>query len=329
MPPPAPLTPHLVFTKRPTDFATQLQKLKDHGLTVPDEDRALRYLKNISYYRLSGYWPANIDPVTNRFFVGATFDDIVRAYRFDKKLRVLCMEAIERLEIAFRTQIVQHCTHFTGDTNWYENPASFKSTNAYQQGNALKLIETIVGHPTRIFPKGELERAKEKLFIADYYAMYHTPVNPPAWMALEVLSFGTLSKLFELFVDDTTRGQIAAHFQVALSVFESWIKSIGAIRNKFAHHERFWDLDMRSMNMNLVNPAPYWLKNPNSAASSTKVYYALSILNFLMVQVSPRSTFATKVSRIMREHRIIESNWHTQHMGFPVDWEKELMWTVI
>ena len=42
------------FTKPTIDFTQQLQKLQARGLVVPDEPRALRYLANISYYRLSG-----------------------------------------------------------------------------------------------------------------------------------------------------------------------------------------------------------------------------------------------------------------------------------
>lgn len=82
---------------------------------MPDEPRALRYLANISYYRLSGYWAVYLVSSTSQFRSNTTFDDIINLCRFDKKLRLLCLEAMEWPEIAFRTQIIYHFTHTTGD----------------------------------------------------------------------------------------------------------------------------------------------------------------------------------------------------------------------
>lgn len=44
------------FQKKPLSFPDQLQKLKDRNLTVSDEPKALHYLAQISYYRLSAYF---------------------------------------------------------------------------------------------------------------------------------------------------------------------------------------------------------------------------------------------------------------------------------
>jgi hypothetical protein len=40
------------------------------------------------------------------FVAGATFADIVTLYNFDRELRVLCLDAIERIEVALRASIV-------------------------------------------------------------------------------------------------------------------------------------------------------------------------------------------------------------------------------
>ena len=63
------------FTKQAIDFPQQLQQTR--GLVVADEPRALRYLANISYYRLSGYWGSLLTS-------GTTLDDILHRYQFDK-----------------------------------------------------------------------------------------------------------------------------------------------------------------------------------------------------------------------------------------------------
>ena len=45
--------------------------------------------------------------------------------------------------------------------------------------------------------KGEIKCSNED-FIKHYYSKYDNPPLPPAWMTLEVLSLGTLSKLYQL-----------------------------------------------------------------------------------------------------------------------------------
>lgn len=308
------------FTKTAIDFSQQLQKLQGRGLVVADEPQALRYLANISYYRLSGYWGSFLLPGTTNFQPGTTLDDILHLYQFDKQLRLLCLEAIERLEIAFRTQIIYHITRYTGDNNWYEQSRFFKRRTSAEQADSTKLLATI---------RGELARAKSKTFIADYYRFYDQPQNPPAWMVLELLSFGTLHKLFDLFVDTSPKLAIANHFNLALTVFDSWMQSLNVVRNKCAHHDRLWDISMKPMLATHRGHAGYWLAEPNVTTINTKVYYTLSIFNFLMVQVSQTSGFGQRVLALLRENDIIASGRHQRYMGFPDGWDNETMWAEV
>eukprot|EP00659_Diplonema_papillatum_P000386 gene386-550_t len=89
---------------------------------------ALEYLERIGYYRLSGYWFAfrertelccpliqhkNQKPTKTKpgripldiFKPGTTFQNAVDLYVFDKRLRLLAMDALERIEIALRVDI--------------------------------------------------------------------------------------------------------------------------------------------------------------------------------------------------------------------------------
>jgi abortive infection bacteriophage resistance protein len=44
------------YTKSALTYAGQVEILKSRGLLIEDEFKAEHLLKNISYYRLSGYW---------------------------------------------------------------------------------------------------------------------------------------------------------------------------------------------------------------------------------------------------------------------------------
>jgi abortive infection bacteriophage resistance protein len=103
------------------------------------------------------------------------------------------------------------------------------------------------------------------------------------------------------------------------------MQSINVVRNKCAHHDRLWDISMKSMLATHPGHAGYWLTEPNAEVINTKVYYTLSIFNFLMVQVSQTSSFGSKVVALLHEYDIISLGLHYQHMGFPAGWDKEIM----
>ena len=90
-------------------FREQLELLKSRGLRVENEKRALDYLERIGYYRLSGYaYPLRQKEANNptrysdTFPPDVSFEHILQLYIFDKKLRLLALDALERIEVALR-----------------------------------------------------------------------------------------------------------------------------------------------------------------------------------------------------------------------------------
>ena len=64
----------------------------------------MQYLDNIDYYRLSAYmYPLLKVPKTAHLYKeSSTFKKVMMLYRFDKKLRLLMFNEIEKIEIAIR-----------------------------------------------------------------------------------------------------------------------------------------------------------------------------------------------------------------------------------
>jgi len=89
------------YLKAALSFPDQLAQLQQRGLHVTDPDRALHWLRRVSYYRLSAYFL----PFKNgeSFRPGTEFNDVAGLYIFDRKLRLLVLDAIERIEVALRT----------------------------------------------------------------------------------------------------------------------------------------------------------------------------------------------------------------------------------
>lgn len=107
----------IAFSKRYSSPAELVQLLKARGLDISDERKAERYLTHIGYYRLSAYmYPfLSMPKEKHRYKEGATFDKVIMLYRFDKKLRLLLFNEIEKIEVALRSAIVNAGSEMTGD----------------------------------------------------------------------------------------------------------------------------------------------------------------------------------------------------------------------
>jgi abortive infection bacteriophage resistance protein len=101
-----------MYIKSPTTVDEQIAQLKRRGLTIEDDSIASHCLSNISYYRLAGYWwPMQDDKVTHTFKKNSKFLDVIALYNFDRELRILFFDVIERIEISLRTKLIYHLSH--------------------------------------------------------------------------------------------------------------------------------------------------------------------------------------------------------------------------
>lgn len=82
-----------------------VQVLKSRGMLIKDEHRMENYLMNIGYHRLSAYiYPFYKRPKSELVLKeGITFEQVLTLYRFDKKLRILLFNEIEKIEVAIRS----------------------------------------------------------------------------------------------------------------------------------------------------------------------------------------------------------------------------------
>ncbi|MCL2176036.1 MAG: Abi family protein, partial [Treponema sp.] len=132
------------YTKLPLTIQEHIELLKARGLKIPDEEKATRYLQNISYFHLSGYmYPFLADKKQHQYKTGSSFDDIINLYRFDRELRVLIFSTIEKIEVAIRAQISNHFTVETKNPFWYTdvNNFSFPSEHKDFLNNTLSYVK--------------------------------------------------------------------------------------------------------------------------------------------------------------------------------------------
>lgn len=107
------------FTKRFESSENLVNLLESRGLQIYDRNKAIQYLDNIGYYRLSAYmYPLLKMPKTAHLYKeGSSFKKVMMLYRFDKKLRLLMFNEIEKIEIAIQNNMVVHSV----SRNWLKS----------------------------------------------------------------------------------------------------------------------------------------------------------------------------------------------------------------
>jgi abortive infection bacteriophage resistance protein len=293
------------YNKPFLSFDDQINLLESRGLIFPDKAKAQNYFSNISYYRLSAYMLPLKQKGSEDFQPNTTFDDVLNLYLFDREFRIVVFDAVERIEIAFRTQII-HQFSLSGGAFWFENPIHFNNNYFYSK-NLSKIDE-------------EIDRSNE-VFIDHFRQKYTSSNRPPAWMTLEVVSIGLLSKLYKNLNMSPAKKAISNHFQIPNPyVLESWMQSITYVRNIVAHHSRLWNRVLT------LKPAlPKKPKNDfpsNILANNTKIYPFLCCLLYLLRTINPNTKFAANLKQLFDEY----PNVPQKSMGFPADWQDETFW---
>lgn len=305
-------------------YNQQVELLQDRGLIIADKDRAIRHLSNISYYRLSAYMlplkKVMDSEYLDEFTIGATWENVYDLYVFDRKLRLLVFDAIERLEVAVRTQIIYQLSHKYG-SHWQDDPNIFKvktTRNKYGKEFSINVYEDIQKHI-----KEQLVNNKAEVFIKHYTNKYTEPKNPPSWMSVEIMYFNHLSHICKNLKNRRDISGISQWFDMPPDIFCSWLHTINYVRNICAHHARLWNrtFNIPPEKLHFANHK-VWLNNAETAQRS-KVYYFLCMINFLLQTANPTSNFKPRLLDLLAEYKDVVN---IEYMGFPADWKNETIW---
>lgn len=278
-----------------TKYNEQVELLKDRGLIIPNENRLKHYLKHIGYYRLSGHFKAFQD--NDNTFNEIDFETILQTYIFDRKIRLLLLDAIERIEISFKAQICDQMCFISADSLWYSKKENFA------QDKHGKSFETV---NDRI--KGAIENSKE-IWINEYESKNGKGSKPPSWMICNILTFGQLSTVFSNLANPYQK-RIAKNYGLTGKVLRTWMRSLTSVRNICAHHNRLWN---RSLDASFFTPK--FLKSYE--LDPAKLFFTLVSVSILMNKISPGSEWSLEVKKLLVEF----SKVPREKMGFPKNWE--------
>jgi abortive infection bacteriophage resistance protein len=295
-------------------YQEQLELLMARGMLVTDQPKALEYLERIGYYRLSGYWfafrertelccplsqqsskPSRTKPTRlplDDFRPGTTLQNAVDLYVFDKKLRLLILDALERIEIALRADI----SHGLGkhEKFAYLRPKLFHESFSTQLDSKTGLTK----HHLWLGKHAALINRSNEEFIRHNKEKYGLPLA--VWVACEVWDFGTLSTLYA-GMNEADQDAIALEYGISNGrIFASWLRSLNYLRNVCAHHSRLWNRNIVDQpKLPPVQQAPSLSAFHDDAQRRARPFILLCITQHLMKIINPSSSWGKRLKALL------------------------------
>ncbi|PFG28847.1 Abi family protein [Corynebacterium renale] len=294
--------------------------LRSRGMDVDDET-ACQWLSYVSYYRLSAYWyPAREFDANGRrsdiFLPGTRFRDVVELYEADRKLRTLVHDAMERIEVALRTQVGSILAE--EDPLRYTDPSRFRSS--FQHAAWMETAQK------RIHRAGKNNEA-----IKHYRRKYKS--RYPFWVLAEVLDFADISRLYE-GLPSRDQHQIAKNLGISIkldmlsknqqrktkaqSPLVRWMEQMTIVRNFCAHHVRLWNKSFMPVSTSALRTLPQFASLPEG--QSERIFGVIVVMDRLLREISPGTTWSEKISTLIFEDFMTNPLVTPGSMGFPENW---------
>jgi abortive infection bacteriophage resistance protein len=298
----------MTYSKPWISTSDQVDLLMARGLHIADREKAIACLERIGYYRLSGYWhpfrersdpccdfpartkkPGQVNRIVlESFKEGASLQNAEDLYVFDKQLRLLTLDALERIEIAMRVDI----SHMLGENDKfaYLRPDLFHSTftEKFDPKTGTSQHHDWVGSHARL-----VNRSKEE-FVTHNKSKYGLPLA--IWVACEVWDFGAMSKLFG-GMQEQDQDRIAQKYGVSNGrIFATWLRSLNYLRNVCAHHCRLWNRNMDSQPKLPSKEEIPWIEHfQGKPHRQARCYMLLVIIAHLLRVINPNSSWRQRL----------------------------------
>jgi abortive infection bacteriophage resistance protein len=223
-------------------------------------------------------------------------------------LRDLVTEALEILEVDFRAVIAYEFGQRHGAFGHIDATTFFGS---FHHANWLLRLQE------------EADRSSE-LFVEHFRNNYAQFPDLPIWMAMEVMSFGALSKMFQGMIRGDQR-PVARRYGVQPRDLVAIFHHLVYLRNLCAHHSRLWD------RVWAIKPSlprgTVW--QPPHLPSNDRLFASLLLLYHLMKSCPAVAGLVEEWRDRLKQHlsqppAAVNS---LNKMGMPPNWENHPVWT--
>lgn len=316
-------TEKIQYTLPALNVHEQIELLLQKGLLINTTKVAEHWLTHNSYYRFRNYSTTFKDYQSGDYIPNTTFEKVRDLHFFDRKLRMTVFDGIENIEISIKTNISEIMSKAYGP-HWYLEPVHFISPEERRKiarnAKYKNEIPTVFNHQKFLhLVKSKLNNHFDPLFT--HYKKIYEPIYPPSWMLMEMLTFGTLSRMFENLRPSLEKNLICRAFGLTKKQLVSWLHCFNAIRNKCAHHNK---LVYSKVNFAPCIPQKESRKFLQAATEidPTSLYAVLCCIQYMLNICNNDSQFKADLLGLL--HRFPDVR--CDRLGFTQNWRTEKIW---
>ena len=297
------------YPKQILTITQQVQSYIDAGMVITSRADVEKALRSVGFYRLRGYSFHLYNNATKQYVQGTKFEDILKLYLFDQELSALIFAMISKIEVALRVHLVEALlTH--GDALILQDSSIFKKKKMYWQN--LSAIASEIARSNDVFIKHNFDNHEGEV---------------PVWAAVEVLSFGTLSKIIKNLKTGvgSSYSILAANYQYtskkgnqvnpSQKMFASWVQGVSALRNMCAHNSRIYNRTIHTtpeiLDVDKVTPLP----------AHNGLYQILLAMKYLRSSNKEWRVFVEALDKLIQNNISVIS---LTAMNLPTDWKEHL-----
>lgn len=277
----------------PLNVGDQIGNLKEIGLVIDSDERAVEKLNQVSYFRLIKAYGVGLKEKNGKFDGSVSFDDLVALYDFDAEFRQLLISQIEKIEVALRCRLANYFCLNYGVLGYFDKD-NFGDTMRYN--DTLREIYLSIKYN------------KRSPFVKNFQKNYRGS-DIPFYALVEVLSFGTVSKFYK-DLKNSDKKEIAKMYGVNWPYLESWFESLAYVRNICAHYGRLYNV-----RLDITPKMPADLRDLGVA--NNRVFGVMCCMGRLLPKDDAWSRFLEEIKKLLVKFPQVDK----AKIGFLEDWE--------
>lgn len=281
----------------PLTVREQVENLKSLNLIIDDENYAISFLNDVSYFRFIKAYSPGLKPKNGNYFDGITFEQLVELYLFNAKFRQQLFIQIEKIEINLRCRISNYISLKYGNLG-YKDSFNFANKNYHSQ--FLREIQS------------EIKRNRKVPSVKNFQNNYENG-DIPFYALIEIFSFGALSKFFKNLKNNDKK-EISSIYGLNYTYFESWIESIAYVRNICAHYGRLY-------NVRLSKTPRLYQNDLELAVANTHIFSILCCMKHLLPNDRHWIELVDTLEFLFKKYPHVQKD----SMGFPENWRNILI----
>lgn len=295
------------YPKQILTIAQQVQSYKNAEMLITSHSDVEKALKSIGFYRLRGYSFHLYDNSSKKYVPGTKFEDILNLYKFDQQLSSLIFSMISKIEVALRVRLVDALL-IHNDSLILHDSSIFKQKQLYWKN--MSAIASQIARSNDVFIKHNFDKHDGEV---------------PIWAVVEILSFGTLSKIIKNLKTGigSSYSILASNYQYkskkgnsvnpSQKMLTSWIQGVSVLRNICAHNSRIYN--------RTINTTPEILDADKITPKPTHngLYQILLAMKYLRSSDEDWIIFVDDLDQLIQNNKV-----NLSAMNFPSDWKTHL-----